>query len=752
MKQYNQNHMIQSLIKAQECFINNRHSDEVYTIILDEIVQITKSSFGFIGEVFEKDGQKELRMEAYSKNTFLHHSSKKFMENIPNEVVFKSFDNLFGEAILYNKPVISNKLKDDTRAKGTPKGHPKLQSFMGIPIALDNKVIGLICVANASQKYNEILFEILKPLLQTIGHMIEAKKNENIKNEAVSKLIDSEEKYRIFVDHSSDFLYLKDAENRYMIVNKNLVDFFNKPVENIIGKTDYDLMDKHYAKVCELSDKKVLQINKTQISEEIIGDKIFETTKFPVEYHGKTVIGGVIRDVTEYKKAKDQIYHLSFYDTITKLPNRQLFNEYISGTLKNSQFTLLSGALVLVDLDHFKHLNDSKGHKVGDELLVQMGHFLKDLVSDSTVVARFGGDAFGILLEDVNINPIKVVKYVDKFCKKIFKKLKKPFLLSNQTIEYTASLSIGVTILDGQEKFENEVYIKQAEIALFKSKERGRGCVTYFDDKMQSQVDNKISIDNLIRKSLKNNTFELFYQPQVNSLGELIGLEALIRCRYCDKYIPPSDFIPYAEETNLIVEIGKRVIQMACEQINTWSNHKYLKEIPIAINISTKQFQDPLFIEILENECDKYKVSYEQLKLEITETILMDNSEEANKKIDILKSLGFKISMDDFGTGYSSLSYLRQLQPDQIKIDRSFVLNILSNKDDLILVETLIALGEKLGIEVLAEGVEDVEQLELLHKKSSSLSIQGYLYSKPLEVKACEQLFKNGKIIEYKKQ
>lgn len=741
--------VMHSILKAQESFIAHRHSDEVFSIILDEIVAITNSSFGFIGEIYTKNGNKELKMEAYSKSAFKNQSSKEFIAKLPKDIIFKSFQNLFGYAIINNEPIISNEIKTDSRSSGVPKGHPTLNSFMGIPIALDSEVIGLIGVANASKDYEESLFETLKPLLSTIAYLLEAKKTEKIKQEVIEKLKSSEEKYRIFVEHSSDFLYLKDEENKYMIINKNLAQFFGKTIDEIIGKTDYDLMEKHYAKVCELSDKEVLQIDKMQISEEIIGEQIFETTKFPVEYRGKKVIGGVIRDVTDYKKAKDQIYYLSFYDSLTKLPNRQLFEEYIKSALKNSQNSLLVGAVILLDLDHFKHLNDSKGHIIGDELLIQIGTFLKKIVSNSTIVSRFGGDAYGILLEDIDMNPVKVIKVVEKFCKKILKELRKPFLLSNGSVEYTVSASIGVTLLNGHGYFDSETYIKQAEIAFFKSKDKGRGCFTFFDDTMQSQIDDKISIDNLIRKSIKNNSFELFYQPQVKYSGELIGFEALIRCKYCDKYLSPGDFIPYGEETNLIIDIGKIVIQLACKQIKDWTTHPYLKNIPIAINISTKQFQDPLFVEDLLAKCKKYDVSHEKLKLEITETVLMDNSVEVKQKIDILKELGFKISMDDFGTGYSSLSYLRQLHPHQIKIDRSFVLNILENDDDLALVETIIVLGEKLGIEVLVEGVETQEQLKLFHRLNKFLHFQGYLYSKPLRVNDCEKEFKTGRIIQF---
>ena len=726
--------ILETILKAQESFITYKHTNEIFSYILDEIINLTQSSIGFIGEVFKENDQPKLKLQAFTKSAFINQSQKEFIEKMPEKVVFESLNNLFGHAILNNTPIITMDPSKDSRAKGIPKGHPFLNSFMGIPISLNDEVIGFVGVANGLIEYTEELVNKLKPLINSIALLLNAKNLQKEKDVFLKQLSQNEEKYRIFLEYSTDFIYLKDEKGKYVIINKNLADFFGKKIEDIIGRSDFELMAKEYATECVNSDLEVIATQSTIIREEVIANNVYEVTKFPVKYHDKIVVGGIIRNVTEHKKAKKMIYDLSFYDHLTHLPNKFLFldflNSAVSKAIKNNSF----GAILLIDLDHFKSLNESKGHHIGDELLVKLSVKFEELCSQNMKIARIGGDEFVFLIENIDNDFNKI----EEIYLNILEKLASPISIDNNQMQYTPSLSVGVSVF-GLESTTSETILKQAEIALYKSKENGRNNICFFDPSMQHKIDKEVSLDVIVRNAIKENQFELFYQPQFLYDETLVGFEGLLRLRHEGRIIPPFEVITYAEEFGLINDIGQIVVEIACKQLDLWKENERFKNIPISVNVSAKQLLSQKFIVHLIETCKKYSVLHSMLKIEITESVLIDNIESSISQIKKLKSLGFKISLDDFGTGFSSLSYLKKLQPDELKIDRSFVMDILSDKEDLILVETIIAMAKKLNIRVVAEGIENIKQLEVLNSNECEV-YQGYFFAKPLCVEECENL------------
>ena len=435
-------------------------------------------------------------------------------------------------------------------------------------------------------------------------------------------------------------------------------------------------------------------------------------------------------DITDRRRAEQQIAHMARHDALTELPNRVQLREHLAIALERVQ----RGEHVAVhylDLDHFKTVNDSLGHPVGDELLKAVAGRLRHCVGKTDTVARVGGDEFAIVQTGVD-RPTDAAALAQE----IREAIRAPFDINGHVVIVDASIGISHAPTDG---IETNVLLKNADMALYRAKADGRGTYRFFEPQMDARMHERRKLELALRSALSNNEFELYYQPLIELNGDDVsGCEALIRWHHPELgMVPPLDFIPLAEEIGLIAQIGEWVIRRACEDAATWPDH-----VKVAVNLSPIQLTSQSLVSVVMNALARSRLQPQRLELEITEAVLMRNTEEVLATLHQLRSLGVRISMDDFGTGYSSLAYLKRFPLDILKIDKSFVDDIPFHKDDMEIAATIIAMGHSLGFKVLAEGVETVEQLAFLQMKGCDM-YQGYLTSPPVPAEKFEQMLRN---------
>ena len=439
---------------------------------------------------------------------------------------------------------------------------------------------------------------------------------------------------------------------------------------------------------------------------------------------------GVFSDITAKKVSEDEIRNLAFYDPLTSLPNRRLLLDRIQQHIIEAKREHYFGAVIFLDLDRFKILNDSLGHHIGDELLIQVSERLSSVLRDGDTASRLGGDEFVVLLAFQGSSVKDAADKALHVAEKVRVLLNKPYPLQNT--EQTFSCSLGIAIFP-EDSDQAQSLLQKADTAMYLSKARGKNCINFYHPSMQEAADKRLLLENDLRFAINNQQFILFYQPQVDVSGNVISAEALIRWMHPEKgLVSPVDFITIAEETSLILPIGNWVLNEACRQLGEWAASGFTLNY-ISVNVSSRQFKQQDFIEQVRSAIDKHKISADKLTLELTESIVADDINDTVKKMNALKALGIKISIDDFGTGYSSLSYLKQLPLDQLKIDQSFVRDININPEDTIIVETIINMANNLGLNVIAEGVETEEQVSFLKQKGCE-AFQGYYYGRPMQV------------------
>lgn len=449
-------------------------------------------------------------------------------------------------------------------------------------------------------------------------------------------------------------------------------------------------------------------------------------------YHGKEgesdrLIGANI-DITERKESEQQIEKLAYFDVLTGLPNRSMINEQLSESIELGGRTHKHNALIFVDLDNFKHVNDTAGHAVGDELLVTLASRIKNVIRRGDTFGRFGGDEFVIILNNLSEHETLAARSAKAFSLKIIQLLKEPMELSTGFYSITASL--GITLF--RENAEPSDVLRQADLAMYKAKWAGRNTTHFFDPEMQKHIVERVELERDLVVGIRNNNFEVFYQTQVDEFGGMKGAEALLRWNHPTKgYISPATFIPVAEDSGLIREIGRWVFRQVCDDLKTKIGKLVDDTFVISINVSAIQLYDDDFLDLIRHDIEASEISASKIKFELTESALFKDSDLSLQVMLKLKELNFQLSLDDFGTGYSSLSRLKELPIDELKIDRSFVQDILTNSDSAAIARSIIALADSLGLEVIAEGVESAAQMEKLRKKGCR-AYQGFLFSQAL--------------------
>jgi len=455
-----------------------------------------------------------------------------------------------------------------------------------------------------------------------------------------------------------------------------------------------------------------------------------------VDLDGVPAILSVTRDITDAKAAQDEIRSLAFYDPLTGLPNRRLFHDKLSQTLTACSRQTRKQALLFVDLDNFKSLNDTLGHQIGDLLLQEVANRLRCCVRATDTVARLGGDEFLIILGGLRQTLEGAASDAVVVAEKVLASLEQPYLLVGR--ECLSSASIGISIFGDRRQTPNEV-MQQADIAMYNAKSAGRNTIRFFAPALQTAVVERAALEDELRHGIKANQFVLFYQPQVDC-NRLMGAEALLRWNHPRRgLILPGEFISLAEETGLIVPLGNWILETACARIAAWEKWNQAAA-SISVNISARQFRQPGFVQNVISALDCAEASPHRLTLELTESLLLDDVEETIAKMEELKLLGVRFSLDDFGTGYSSLSYLKRLPLDQLKIDRSFVRDLLGDSSSSAIAQAVISLGRARGLSIIAEGVEFEEQRDCLARLGCH-AYQGYLFGRPIPAEEFERVW-----------
>lgn len=557
-----------------------------------------------------------------------------------------------------------------------------------------------------------------------------------------NKIIESEQRYRSIVDNNLDAIFMISLDGTIIEANPAAAkiigyaepEMLNKSIYHFINDPDIAGFKAQFKKTCTGFPLESLVCKIIHRNGQIL---IVHLKSIPIIIHGEiTGVYVICKDISEQAKNMETIKYMAFHDQLTGLLNRRALLEYLNDLINSSETKEF--ALISIDLDRFKFLNDTLGHLAGDEILKRVAERLAQFQNENCHVYRQGGDEFNLLL--VNSNRESTVKFIQK----IFAQFIQSFYFNSQ--EYYISPSIGISMYPNDGK-DAEMLIKNADEALFRVKEKGKAHYQFYRADMNSVFSNIVTLETNLRKAIDKNELYLVFQPQIDiSTGETASFEALLRWNNTEfGLISPSDFIPLAEDTGLIIPIGHWVIERTCEQIQQWYKRGF-SNIRVAINISAIQFQQHNLVDFIASMVEKYKIPATSLEIEITEGAMQD-TKETIPILKKLKQLGVTISVDDFGTGYSSLNYLKYFPIDVLKIDRSFIRDILVDKKAAAITSTIIHLGRSLGLEVIAEGVETSSQVEFL-KNANCHKIQGYYYSKPIPAHELEEKYLSGKYLK----
>ncbi len=592
---------------------------------------------------------------------------------------------------------------------------------------------------------NDELVKNLRLTKSTLEKMNGELQNEvNDRKYAEKLLRESEEQYRLVTDALPVLISYLDMNLHYRFINKAHADWFGMPLNKISGKSIKAVLGHS---IFEIFDE---HIKKLRSQDTVNFETIMHFHHDDERYVSVTLIPHIKEGVMEgffslINDTTPRINHLATHDSLTDLPNRSLFNARFLRILNRCKLNHSKLAILFLDLDHFKNINDTFGHDVGDDLLIQVVDRVKKSLRQTDFLARLGGDEFTVLLEDVNRED--VIKIADKICNV----LSYPFNLKGSETFITVSIGVSIYPDDAEEM---SILLKNADMAIYSAKEKGRNAIEFYTQSMNEKMVKRMSLEADLRSAMEKDELSIYYQPVMDiASNSIMGLEALIRWQHPTLgFIAPSEFIPIAEESGLIVSIGEWVLRTVCQQNIIWKNTAdFPVPLRVSINLSARQFREANLTTIFTSILQDHKVSGNNLTLELTESLIMHDIDHSITVLKSLKALGFCISIDDFGTGYSSLNYLRRFPIDILKIDKSFITDINGNTkmtdDSAAIVNAIIAMAHSLRMKVIAEGVETMEQYYFL-KESSCDEIQGYLLSRPVPPEEIAAFLKNAFSVE----
>jgi diguanylate cyclase (GGDEF)-like protein/PAS domain S-box-containing protein len=563
---------------------------------------------------------------------------------------------------------------------------------------------------------------------------------------------ENERKLRSVVDGALDAILTIDDAGRLVEFNPAAERMFGYQREQVLGRAlSQIIIPPRFRKAHDEGHKRFALTNEKHIFNqriELIAMRS-DGTEFPVELtltalneDGLSLVTGFIRDISEQKKARQEIENFAYYDVLTGLPNRRLLVDRFQHAVLLSQRTNNYCALMFIDLDNFKILNDSKGHDIGDQLLMEVAKRIQLTLRAGDTVARLSGDEFIVILESLSSNVSQAYQQASEVAQKLLEKLNASYHLG--LFEFNTSASLGITLFKDDHINSFETHLRHADAAMYQAKANGRNTYRFYDEFMQEGLDKRFALESALSTAVKNGELHLNYQSIVDVDQNVIGAEVLLRWGHQQLgEIHPAEFIPIAENNNEIIKIGHWVLQQACEQLKAWETHPLLGKIRLSVNISAKQFLYINFINELREIIAATDIDPDLLKLELTETAVIDNIDNVISKMKVLKKMGIGVSLDDFGIGHSSLIYLKKLPVTQIKIDQSFVQDVLTDANDAAIIKMVLAVGKTIRCDIVAEGVEQLAQFELL-KKFGCHYFQGFYFSKPLSAANFEQLVVYG--------
>jgi diguanylate cyclase (GGDEF)-like protein/PAS domain S-box-containing protein len=711
--------------------------DELLQATLDACEQGTGSQIGFFH--FVEPDQENLTLQTWSTNT-LKNMCKAEGKGLHYPI---SQAGVWVDCIKEHKPVTHNDYATLPHKKGLPDGHAPVIRELTVPIVLNGLVVAIFGVGNKEEPYNDDD----TALVSQIG-MIAIEFVEKIRS-------DQELRIAASAFETQEGIFITDANTVIIRVNSAFTELTGYSAAEAIGKRPSLLKSGRH-------DSRFYK----KMREELAGNHYWQGEIWNRRKNGEiypewltiSVVKGregaithyvaAFSDITQRKASEERIHNLAFFDPLTGLPNRRLLTDRLGQAMAASNRSRRYGALMFLDLDYFKTLNDTQGHDVGDRLLVEVAHRLHLSVRGGDTVARQGGDEFVIILERLNKNQDIAAAQAEDIGEKIRIAINQPYLLktgpeAEETgwSDYLCSCSIGIYLFRGYEDGIDEL-LKRVDVAMYQAKAAGRNTIRFFDPAMQKALEFRAILELDLRHALPNGELRLYYQMQADASGRPIGAEALLRWDHPSSgLVLPDEFISLAEETGLITSIGIWVLEEACKRLRVWSQHSETATLQIAVNVSATQFRQSNFVNTVREVLEKSGVDPGRLKLELTESLVLADVEDSIAKMLALKELGVSFSMDDFGTGYSSLSYLQRLPLDQLKIDQSFVRNLIGDSNNEAIVRTIIVLGQSLGLNVIAEGVETKAQMALLEAHGCR-AFQGFLLGRPVPVEEFEKLLR----------
>ena len=724
-----QHRLLQAISQAQGLFIASAPPRAAFEALLQEVLVLTQSAFGVVGQVEHPPGQAPLlRVHAITDISWDEASRARYAQVAEQGMVFDNPQSLVGAALISGEPLISNQPASDPRSGGLPHGHPPLTAFMGLPIHAAGQLVAMVGVANRAGGYSSADVHFLQPLLNSVGQLEMARRADIERREV-------EARWRSLTQLSSDWYWEQDAEFRFVRFEGN-AHSSGLPNPNHLGLTRWELPDAivsdtqwrvHRAQlqaheVFHDFEMQRLDADGAPIWVSISGEPIFDGEGNFTGYRG------LARNITERKRAEAEIQRLAFFDELTGLPNRRLLLERLERVAAACERGACHGALLFLDLDNFKNVNDTLGHECGDHLLLQAGQRVVECVRTTDTVARLGGDEFVVILQGLHAREPEAAVEAEVVAQKILRVLNQPYDLQGSEVHSTAS--IGIAMFRSAQPAAQEL-LQRADLAMYQAKAQGRNAMCFFDPAMQASATARSALEADIRQGLQRGEFLLHYQPVVDVHGVVLGAEALVRWEHPQRgMVYPGDFIALAEHTGLILPLGRQVLQAACEQLVRWSGVPASQSWTVAVNVSTREFRHPDYVQQVLDVLRQTGADPCRLKLELTESLLLHDVEDGIAKMQVLRTQGVGFSLDDFGTGYSSLSYLKRLPLDQLKIDQGFVRDVLTDPNDAAIACTVITLAHSLGLEVVAEGVESQGQRKFLLRNGCQ-RFQGYLFGRP---------------------